>query len=95
MLRVALESVLGFQLVGGRAIHLPPRLPGAWPVYRIRYRVPGALTRYDIEVSRGTAARLSARIDDEADLQIDRDVVVIPLNNDRGLHRVRVLVPVS
>jgi cyclic beta-1,2-glucan synthetase len=93
MLRVALESVLGFELVGGRALHLRPRLPVAWPGYRIRYRVPGSLTRYDIDVRRDTHTALTARIDDNTDLETDGDVVLIPITYDGALHRIRVLVP--
>jgi cyclic beta-1,2-glucan synthetase len=31
MLRVVIESLLGFDLDRGRAIRLRPRLPSAWP----------------------------------------------------------------
>jgi N,N'-diacetylchitobiose phosphorylase len=93
MLRVALESVLGFALDRGRALRLRPRIPETWPGYQIRYRVPGARTRYDIDVRRDANTLLAARLDDSTELEVEGDVIVIPLGDDGALHSVSVLVP--
>jgi cellobiose phosphorylase len=93
MLRVALESVLGFQLDRGHSIRLRPRLPTTWPGYQLRYRVPHSRTRYHIDVRRMATSVLSARLDDRIDLEVQDDVVTIPLAADGALHRVNVLVP--
>jgi cyclic beta-1,2-glucan synthetase len=93
MLRVALESVLGFELDRGHSIRLRPRIPAAWTGYHIRYRVPGSQTCYEIDVIRDAAPLLSALLDDRTELPLDGDVVVIPLSADGAVHRVRVRTP--
>jgi len=52
MYRVAIESVLGFSVEGGRELILRPCIPDEWPGFSIRYRVPGSGTTYDIRVER-------------------------------------------
>jgi cyclic beta-1,2-glucan synthetase len=51
MYRVALESVLGFRTEGGDTIAILPCIPDAWPGYRLRYRLPGEETVFEIEVT--------------------------------------------
>jgi cyclic beta-1,2-glucan synthetase len=95
MLRVAIESLLGFELDHGRAIRLRPRLPADWPGYRIRYRVPGTGTRYDIEVRRSAApsdSRVRATVEGSVDLRVEGDIVVIGLEADGRPHAVTVTI---
>jgi cyclic beta-1,2-glucan synthetase len=53
--RVALETVLGFSILGGEEILLCPRVPDAWPGFQLRYRHGKRGTVYVIQVSRQTA----------------------------------------
>ena len=56
MLRVAVESVLGFGLDRGEAITLNPCIPADWPGFSVRYRLPDDTgTVYTIRVVRGDA----------------------------------------
>jgi cyclic beta-1,2-glucan synthetase len=91
MLRVALESLLGFSLEEGRRIRLAPRVPDAWPGFVLRYRVPGGETRYEIRVESpaGRAERPTAASFDGAPLAA-RGGVEIPLLDDGALHRVKI-----
>ncbi len=56
--RVALETILGFELRGDR-IRLEPRLPSDWPGYELTYRREG--TTFDIRIERANSA--SATLD--------------------------------
>jgi cyclic beta-1,2-glucan synthetase len=60
LFRVALESVLGLRLEDGRRIVLRPRVPDAWPGFRITLRLPGAphATRIDVRNPTGRAERV-------------------------------------
>ena len=58
MYRVALEAVLGFTKRGNRLL-LDPRVPAAWPEFRLEYRHGGAV--YDVVVERPHAARVGAQ----------------------------------
>lgn len=49
MMRVGLESILGLRPEGDELV-LAPCVPDEWDGYRIAWRVPGAATRYEIEV---------------------------------------------
>ena len=89
MLRVALESILGFELAGG-AIRLRPRVPSTWPGYSITYRVPGTQTRYEIDVRRGATASLHVELDGER-VECDGETVLIPVVRDEKVHRLLVL----
>ena len=50
MLRVALESILGFQIEQGNTIVLQPCISSNWKECGIRYRWPGTNTEYDIHI---------------------------------------------
>jgi cyclic beta-1,2-glucan synthetase len=43
MYRVTLESLLGLRLEAGRRLRLRPRVPDAWPGFRVAWRVPDDL----------------------------------------------------
>ena len=54
LFRVALESVLGLQLEGGRRVVLRPRVPDAWPELRITLRLPGGAHSTTVHVRNPT-----------------------------------------
>jgi cyclic beta-1,2-glucan synthetase len=94
MLRVALESVLGFRLVEGRAFSLRPRVPDDWPEFSIDYRVPGESTRYEIRVRNphGRAGEVvEARLDGSV-LAPAGGGALVPLAHDGATHRVEVIL---
>jgi cyclic beta-1,2-glucan synthetase len=92
MFRVALASVLGFDLREGRTLALRPCLPDAWPGFTARYRLPGGDTVYEIVVERGKgpARATTAAWLDGAPLTVERGAVLVPLTDDGAVHRVRV-----
>jgi cyclic beta-1,2-glucan glucanotransferase len=87
MYRVGLESILGLRRRGDR-FRVAPCIPAAWGEYAITWRFGGA--RYEITVenperrNRGVAY---AELDGE-----EVDPAAIPLVDDGGVHRVRVIV---
>ena len=78
--RVAVESVLGFAIEGGRALRLNPRIPDAWPSFALSYRIDDRTTlRIDVRNPQRKAVRIvSARLDG-ADLSLDGHGVLVPL----------------
>ncbi|HEU4563907.1 MAG TPA: hypothetical protein VFS05_04620 [Gemmatimonadaceae bacterium] len=89
MFRVALESILGMELVDGDRILLRPCIPDAWPGFTLRWRLPGGETTYEIVVRRGPnpEGETTVRIDGEAGV-VEDGAIVIPLVPDGGLHSV-------
>jgi cellobiose phosphorylase len=51
MYKVALEGILGFNLIEGKGFSLTPCLPDDWPGYKINYKVNDVT--YNIEIIRG------------------------------------------
>ena len=89
MLRVALESVLGLTVAGGRTLRLCPCIPAAWPGFALRYRLPGDDATYDIRVTRGSGAPTVATLDG-LPLGVAEGGVVAPLLRDGAVHELRV-----
>ncbi len=92
-LRVAVESILGLRLLDGRAIEIRPCVPDEWPAYRISYRLPGEITRYEFSVRRegsGCATRL-ARVDGVL-LAVEAGRARIPLAHDGETHTVEIVL---
>lgn len=87
MFRVALESVLGLTLQGGRFLCLRPCIPDDWPGFTLRYRHAGAT--YEIAVTRGGEA--SATLDGEP-LAHEDGAVLVPLRGGGVVHRVEVVL---
>ena len=84
MLRVILESVLGFGLEAD-AVTLAPCIPAGWPGFSLTYRLPdGSGTVLHVAVSRGDAP--SATLDGEA-VATDGARVRAPLPRDGAEHR--------
>ena len=90
MFRVALESVLGFDLRDGRTLALKPALPPSWPGFTLRWRAPWGGAVYEIDVRReGTETR--GTLDGRA-LLLDADgAVLVPLAHAGGTHAVEVV----
>ncbi len=88
MLRVALESVLGLTIEGGRTLRLCPCIPAAWPGFAVTYRLPGAAATYDVRVTRGSGPTV-ATLDGKAAGVVD-GAVVAPLLRDGRAHELRV-----
>lgn len=88
--RVVLESLLGFELAEGRHIRLQPRIPAAWPGYRLDYRVAGGETRYRIQVVNGGGGTVTAAVLDGVALPVADGAAMIPLLHDGAEHRVEV-----
>jgi cyclic beta-1,2-glucan synthetase len=94
MHRVAVESVLGMTLEGGRRIRLKPCIPDDWPGFRLTYRVPESATCYEIEVINpaGSAAAVIEVTIDSHRGKIEGGAALIPLRIDGGVHGVRVIL---
>jgi cyclic beta-1,2-glucan synthetase len=90
--RVALESVLGLKLENGAALVVRPRIPDAWPEYRIDYRLPGDRTRYALHVLNPDrhAGKVVAVTVDGAELHPVDGAARIPLTRDGQLHDVEI-----
>jgi len=89
MYRAGIESILGFRLQGA-TLMLAPCIPRAWRGYEIDFRYRSARYNLVVEnpngVSRGIAStELDGRL-------LPDDRTVIPLVDDGGLHRVRVVL---
>ena len=90
MLRVAVESVLGFGLDRGEAITLAPCIPADWPGFAIRYRLPdGSGTVYTITVQRGETPGLTL---DGATLPVPHTGWRVPLVRDGAVHEVQLTI---
>jgi N,N'-diacetylchitobiose phosphorylase len=87
MLRVTLESLLGFGIEAGKWLTLSPRVPDSWPGFTLRHRRPDG-TVYEIEVVNpaGSAERVvAARLDGVA-LAVEREGLRLALAGDGRVH---------
>src|SRR6185295_939155 len=91
MYRVALESVLGLTLEDGKTLRLRPRVPDAWPGFRVALRLPDG-TRYEVEVANpgGDASAVVAVTVDGKAWRVEDGVARIPLARDGAMHGVTV-----
>ena len=92
MLRVALESVLGLRLVGGRALVLRPCVPDDWPGFSLAWRVPGSAESYEFRVRNphGSSAEVVSASLDGAPLPVTAGMLRVPLALDGRPHRIEV-----
>ncbi|MFZ1640335.1 MAG: glycosyl transferase [Candidatus Contendobacter sp.] len=89
MLRVALESILGLELVEGHTLRLRPCIPDEWPGFCLRYRLPDGDAVYEVEVcSDGGAARVATVEMDDAPGVVRDGAACVPLFRDGKTHRV-------
>ena len=85
MYRLMVESLLGVRREGDR-LRLVPCLPTDWPDYTLRYRYRDTVYRIHVQhADAGGTSRLSVD-------GIEQVQLVIPLENDRGVHAVEVWV---
>jgi cyclic beta-1,2-glucan synthetase len=89
MQRVALESVLGCTLEGGRWLRVRPCIPDQWPGFRVVYRLPDRRTVYKIVVENAAGCSEAVRDAtlDGAACAIEAGAARIPLAADGGEHQ--------
>jgi cyclic beta-1,2-glucan synthetase len=94
MYRVALESILGVRIEDGTTLVVDPRVPDEWPGFRVRLRLPGSSTQYEISVDNpgGNSATVQQIAVDGAAAAGGRGAVRVPLVKDGATHRVRVVL---
>jgi cyclic beta-1,2-glucan synthetase len=85
LFRVALESVLGFRLRGGR-LALEPCLPAGWPGYTLTFRRGGTTYRIEVEKPAGVERGVRGLSVDG----VEQEGNEFPLASDGGTHVVRV-----
>ena len=93
MYRNALESMLGFTMVGGQRLTLRPCIPTDWPGFRIWMRLPDGRTRYEIAVTRAVVGVGVTRVHVdgvEARGAIVNGTASVELVRDGGVHVVTV-----
>ncbi len=91
MLRVAVESIVGFGLEDGTTITLNPCIPSDWPGVAVRYRLPdGSGTVYQIEVTRGEAPGLT--LDGEPLATSEGERWRVPVVRDGAEHAVHLIL---
>ncbi|MGD0188757.1 MAG: glucoamylase family protein [Roseiarcus sp.] len=88
--RVALESLLGFQLRGAN-LALDPCIPRGWPSFEITFRYGAARYEIAVENPRGVCRGvLAIRLDDK--MLTRESQFLVPLVDDGAAHRVRVVL---
>jgi cellobiose phosphorylase len=83
--RVAIETILGFQL-RGNTLRVEPCIPPSWPGFELKYRHGSATYRILVDNSAGTGRGVRSV---ELDGQRLPDAIV-PLTDDSKTHEVRV-----
>ncbi|HMD74709.1 MAG TPA: hypothetical protein VKG05_12675 [Steroidobacteraceae bacterium] len=93
MLRVAVESILGFGIESGEWLTLAPRIPDQWSGFKLSHRRPDG-TRYEIVVDnpRRAAETISAAAVDGSAVAIGAAGLRVKLEHDGRLHRIHVLL---
>jgi cellobiose phosphorylase len=94
MYRVALESILGFKLMGGDELMLKPCIPDEWNQFRLTYGLSDGRTRYEIIVRNptGRAESVVAVIVDGQAGKVEYEWACIPLVKDGTMHEVSILL---
>ncbi|MFN8588842.1 MAG: glycosyl transferase [Candidatus Eisenbacteria bacterium] len=89
MFRIAVESVLGVTLVGGRTVRVKPCVPDDWPGFEMDYRIPGGSAVLELRVQNPSGcseAVVSATFDGQAVAVCD-GAVEVPASRGAGRHR--------
>jgi cyclic beta-1,2-glucan synthetase len=94
MYRVALESVLGVRIEAGTTLVVAPCIPDQWPGFRVRLRLPGDATQYEVAVENPgrTSARVVSVTADGKAAQVESGSARVPLVRDGGRHDVRIVL---
>ncbi len=97
MLRVALESILGFRLVAGKNLVLKPCVPRSWRGFRITYSPPGEETHYEIIATNpeGAGANVIAAALDGKPVPVAAGAVTLPLVADGARHQIELVLGVT
>jgi cellobiose phosphorylase len=85
--RVAIETILGFQLRGGM-LRIEPCVPPSWPGFELRYRHRSATYQILVDNSAGTGRGVRS-------VELDGQRLpnhAVPLNDDSKTHNIRVLL---
>jgi cyclic beta-1,2-glucan synthetase len=90
MFRVALESVLGVTLAGGRTLVVRPCIPREWPGFTVRYRMPDGGATYELVVRRAAGGVTSAVADAGEAPRVEGGAVLIPVAPGGGTRRVEI-----
>ncbi len=92
MLRVAVESILGLTIEGGRTLVINPSISSAWPQCRLIYRLPDGQTTYDITIENPSGNERGVKLAtlDSMPAVVENGVARIPLARDGKAHRVSV-----
>jgi cyclic beta-1,2-glucan synthetase len=94
MFRVAVESIFGLSIDGGRTLVLRPAISSTWPSCRLNYRLPDGQTRYEITIENPAGKETgvtAATLDGERASVVD-GAARIELKQDGKLHRVVALL---
>jgi cyclic beta-1,2-glucan synthetase len=88
MFRVAVESIFGFCIEGGRRLVINPAISARWPRCRLSYRVPGGETRYEITIENphGRERGVVAATVDGQTASVTDGAAVVPLVQDGQRH---------
>jgi cyclic beta-1,2-glucan synthetase len=94
MYRVALESVLGVRIEGGTTLVVDSWIPDEWPGFRVRLRLPGDGTQYEIAVENpdGRGAQVVSVTADGNAATVEDGLARVALIRDGGRHEVRVVL---
>ncbi len=92
MYRVALERVLGIRVEGGDTLVVDPRIPDAWPGFRVSLRLNDGASRYAVEVENpsGRTAAVTAITLDGVPGRVTDGIGRVALLRDGVDHTVRV-----
>lgn len=90
MLRVAIESILGFSTENGNTIVLNPSISATWPSCKLNYRRPDGRTSYQITIENpaGKERGVTAATLDGQPVEVASGQARVPINDDGKAHRV-------
>jgi cyclic beta-1,2-glucan synthetase len=90
MFRVAVESILGLSMEGGKTLVLRPSISSAWPSCRLNYRLPDDKTRYEIQIEnpQGKESGVTSATCDGQPSMVADGAARIELKRDGQTHRV-------
>jgi cyclic beta-1,2-glucan synthetase len=90
MLRVAVESILGFSTENGNTIVVNPSISASWPTCKLNYRRPDGRTNYQITIENpaGKERGVTAATLDGQPVEVANGQARVPIADDGQAHRV-------
>lgn len=90
MFRVAIESIFGVSIEGGKTLVVNPSISSSWPSCRLAYRLPSGDTHYEILIENpdGKEHGVVAAMLDGRPATVSEQAARIPLVDDGASHRV-------